>query len=324
MEKNIGVFSPYRYSIVFIDVEDTNRGLGALAASLFVIGVAAVGVILLISLLVANRAIRPVEESIARQRRFVADASHELKTPIAVIAANAEAAADGYRNMDVEATSGAESAIVSADGDKDAAAADPQLARWIGNIADEANRMNTLVESLLALARAEEKKADRAPFDLVSAVCEESDRVEVFLFEKGVGFGFEQQTPKDEPLIVVSDRTKVRAILSILFENAVKYTPDGGRVTVTVGKTYKNGSAKNPARPFVSVSNTGAYISQDDIAHIFDRFYRADPSRSSETGGHGIGLSIAKEIAGSVAGDLTAMSAPCADGGATNTFTLFL
>jgi len=247
---------------------------------------------LLVSLYVANRAIRPVEESMARQKRFVSDASHELKTPIAIIAANAEAAAITDTPADIS--------------------------RWIGNISDEATRMGGLVESLLKLARAEEGQKDRSPFDLVAAVNEETGRVEAFLFEKGITFEFLQRKPENGPLLVRSDRTKVQAALSVLLENAVKYTPEGGRVTVTVGK----GNRKTDF--YISVANTGAYIPPEDIARIFDRFFRTDPSRGSETGGHGIGLSIAKEIALSLGGDLTATSAPRADGGAINTFTILI
>ena len=334
LEPGTGPFSTYDYSIVFLDVEDTNRGLGALAASLFVIGAIAVGAILLISLLVANRAIRPVEESMSRQRRFVADASHELKTPIAVIAANAEAAAgavlESYRakafgerpdritSRNTGSDTG-ENAIEAVNAEAAAGAGEgPAISQWIGNIADEAARMSGLVENLLALAKAEEKQIDRAPFDLVTAAGEEADRVEAFLFEKSIVFDFKPQTAQTEQLIVNTDRAKMQAALSVLLENAVKYTPEGGRVTMALGRQAE----KARSGAYISVSNTGAYIPAEDLTHIFDRFYRADPSRSSETGGHGIGLSIASEIAKSLGGALTATSVPRADGGAINTFTL--
>ena len=277
--------SSYVLSIVFLDIHETNNNLNALLISLIIIGIIAVGVIFMISMLVSNRAIRPVEENMVRQRRFVADASHELKTPIAVIAANAEAAA------------GAEAS---------------GTAKWIGNISDEANRMNELVDSLLSLAKAEEKKVDKSEFDLISAVREETDRIEVFLFEKELTFNFETDAPDTEPVMIVSDKAKIQAILSALLENAAKYTSPHGSVTVRAGRNS------------VSVSNTGAFIPAENLEHIFDRFYRIDPSRNSETGGHGIGLSIAKEIAGALGGDLKAESVPQNENEAINTFTLFL
>ena len=385
-----GVFVPYQSSIVFLDVDDTHRRLGELALSLFLIGIMAVGAILLISLLVANRAIRPVEESMARHRRFVADASHELKTPIAVIAANAEAARGAVIAAEAEAargaviateavvargevsaaSAGAEGAGGTASGaeDKGAGAAASGVedkgagaaviaaeaeaagaggaasgaedkgaggaasgaeslaaARWIGNITDETNRMGGLVESLLALAKAEETKAEPAPFDLAQAVCEEADRVEAALFEKGIPFDLDLRTPQGGQLIVRSDRAKVQAVLSVLLENAVKYTTEGGRVVMAAGLASPGkGRIKPKPGVYVTVSNTGAFIPPADITHIFDRFYRADRSRNSGTGGHGIGLSIAKEIARAIGGELTAASVPDTDGNAINTFTLFI
>jgi len=303
-----GAFASYRSSIVFLDVEEATRSLGELALTLLLLGILAVGAILLVSLFVANRAIRPVEESMARQRRFVADASHELKTPITVIAANAEAARD--------------------------AAYDDKT--WIDNIAAEANRMGDLVKNLLALAKAEETQVVHAPFDLTDAVREEADRIEAFLFERNIAFVFEPAAPQDMPLFVTSDRAKVKTVLSVLFENAVKYTPDGGSVTITAGRAENRSAGRAENRgagagrkedgscALVSVANTGEYIPPEDIAHVFDRFFRADRSRSSETGGHGIGLSIAKEVARALGGELSATSCPEADGGAVNTFTLYL
>jgi len=314
IEQSATSFTPYKYSIVFLDIQDANRGVNALAASLFVIGIIAVGAIFLISLFAANRAIRPVEASMIRQRRFVADASHELKTPIAVIAANAEAANDAaYEVEKWAAETGNEGEVAG-------------ISRWIGNIADEATRMGELVESMLKLAKAEEKQADLVVFDLVGAVCEEADRVEAFLFEKDISFDFELKAPETEQVTICSDRSKVQAAISVLLENAVKYTPEKGRVTMTVckGNGNGNGGTKATNNASVSVSNTGPYIPPEDLAQIFDRFFRADPSRSSETGGHGIGLSIAKEIARTLGGELTAASVQDETGEAVNTFTLYL
>ena len=310
----------FKASIVFLDVDEATRGLRDLALSLSIIGIVAIGIILLLSLAVANRAIRPVEESMIRQRRFIADASHELKTPIAVIAANAEAAK-------AEAFEGQTPAL---DYDGNAAG----VTRWIDNIADEAIRMDSLVKNLLSLAKTEEMQTNAAPFDLTDAIREEADRIEVFLYEKNIAFVFAPPFEPDGQLTVYTDRVKLRSVLSILLENAVKYTPDGGSVTITAGHNG-NGSHRAAADPkgdgsrhknaaWVAVTNTGDYIPPEDIAHVFDRFFRADRSRSSETGGHGIGLSIAREITRALGGEITAMSVPCEGGGAVNTFTLYI
>jgi len=284
IERGAGENAAYALSIVFLDIDDATRGLGNLLVSLIIIGIAAIAAILLISLFVSNRAIRPVEESIARQRRFVADASHELKTPIAVIAANAEAASG--------------------------AADEGERSVWIDNITDETNRMNELVDSLLSLAKAEEKPAELTAFDLFQASSEEADSIEAFLFEKDIVLEVKRNVSQDESLEVVSDKAKVQAIISVLLENALKYTPEGGRVQVSV------------SRGRVSVSNTGDYIPPEKLEHLFDRFYRADSSRNSETGGHGIGLSIAKEIANALGCELKAESGLQENEIAINTFTL--
>ena len=295
------VSAAYESSIVFLDVDEASRGIRDLAISLFVIGILAIGAILLVSLLVANRAIRPVEEIMSRQKRFVADASHELKTPIAVIAASAEAA-------------------------KDEAGEHKGVTRWIDNIADEAHRMDGLVKSLLALAKAEEIQGIETEFDFYEAIREEAVRVETFLFERNIVFSFEPPPGDDGPLTIRSDRAKVRSILSVLIENAVKYTPDGGHVTITAGRTKEDGekAERSKGKARVAVANTGEFIPPEDVERLFDRFYRTDRSRNSETGGHGIGLSIANEIALSLGGTITAASEKQADGSAVNTFTLFI
>jgi signal transduction histidine kinase len=315
----------YERSIVFLDVDDTNRSLRSLAANLVVIGICAVGGILLVSYLVSNRAIAPVEASMERQRRFVANASHELKTPLAVIGANAEAAR--YSDDPVE---------------------------WLSNIEEETGRMGKLIENLLSLAKAEEEPAKISVFDLASAVEDETGRVEAVLFEKGVGL----RVLKPQGQIGMrTDRDKLMQAVHVLLENAMKYTPEGGCVTVTIGLAGGDGSGNggdNGSGPKgrqteprrlgglgdgannrpgqggmvrIAVSNMGEYIESADIARIFDRFYRTDKSRNSSTGGHGIGLSIAKTIVDRLGGTLRAESVRMETGGAgdaANTFTIAL
>ncbi|MDR1795907.1 MAG: hypothetical protein LBR44_00440 [Clostridiales Family XIII bacterium] len=276
----------YDQSIVFLDVDEQTQELRSLAVSLFVIGACAIAAVFFVGFLLANRAIAPVEQGIARQRRFVADASHELKTPLAVIAMNAEAA----RCSD-------------------------EPGEWIGNIEAETGRMGRLIESLMNLARSEDAKIERKGFDLVRAAEEEAERVETVLFEKGIAF--EVDKPSGQ-IGIHSDRAELMQALSVLLDNAVKYTSPGGRVTVRIAK------ADDGKQAFVSVSNTGDFIAPPDMAHIFERFYRADKSRNSGTGGHGIGLSIAKTIMDRLGGGIEAASDPTPDGRAVNTFKLYV
>ena len=288
--------APYVSSIVFLDVNDVHRYLGSLMLSLFVIALCAVGAAVFVSSRVANRAILPAEAGMKRQNRFVADASHELKTPLAIIAMNAEAAR--YSE-------------------------DP--APWLSNIEDEAARMDRLIENLLNLARAEDAHIERVPFDLIQAVEEETQRVSAVLFEKSAVLAFEAPVlpGSGSEIIVRSDREKLMQILSILLENAMKYTPANGRVTVRV--------IRDVSAAEVAVSNTGAYINPNDRTHIFERFFRTDRSRNSNTGGHGLGLSIAKELAGRLGATIAVRSErialpegalPVAEADALNTFTL--
>ena len=272
----------YLTSIRFLDIDDTEKILGSLLARLSVTGAAAIGLILLLSYFIANRAIRPVQESLQKQRQFVADASHELKTPLAIITANAEAARDSE---------------------------DPS--KWLSNIDDATVRMNKLIEGLIYLARAEDVQIEHLPFDLHKAVEEEVGCVEAVLFEKGITLKLVKEATA---LIIRSDREKLMQALLVLLDNAVKYTDEGGEVTVTVM------TVKNAAR--ILVSNSGAYIEAEELTKLFDRFYRSDKSRTRSSGGYGLGLSIAKTIMDRLGGDLTAVSKKIDDNTALNTFTM--
>jgi signal transduction histidine kinase len=277
----------YQTSVVFLNTEEENARLGGLALSLLIIGLSAVAVILFISYFVANRAMAPVQTSMDRQRRFVADASHELKTPLAVISMNAEAAK----------------------GSDDS----EEIAGNLANIETEAMRMDGLVRNLLSLAKEEETKPVAISFDLSACVEEETGRVEAILFEKGIDFAFQKP---GTPIIVKSDPKKLKTAIAVLLENAVKYTPSGGHVKVnTIPASVKT-------RPQIIVENTGAYLSSEDLSRIFDRFYRADKSHNSNTGGHGIGLAIAKETIHGLGGQIGATSTPRSGGGAINRFII--
>jgi signal transduction histidine kinase len=279
----------YQTSVVFLNTEEEGVRLRGLAFSLVIIGLSAIAVILLLSYFFVSRAMAPVQASMNRQRRFVADASHELKTPLTVIAMNAEAAK----------------------GTLDAG----ELAYNLSNIEAETARMDGLVRHLLTLAREEETKPVAASFDLAGMVEEETGRVEAILFEKGIGFSFQRP---EIPVLVCTDPGKLKTAIGILLDNAVKYTPDGGQVRVILSL------ASGKTRTQIAVENTGAYLPPEDLSRIFDRFYRADKSHNSSTGGHGIGLSIAKETVQSLGGRIRAESRPLADGGAVNNFIISL
>jgi two-component system OmpR family sensor kinase len=220
------------------------------------------------------------EQALSRQRRFAADASHELRTPLTSIS--------GYAQMLEEW-----------------GLRDPQTAReGVAAIRQESERMRRLVEGLLALTRGDEG----APLEIedhdLAVVAEEA--AQTAAVEKMVV----EYLPTKQLVNASFDRDRIRQVTSILLDNAVKYTAEGGKVTVRVRET--NGWAE------LEVSDTGVGIPEDQLPLIFERFYRADPSRTA--GGAGLGLSIARQIAEAHGGTIEVESTP----GEGSKFTLLL
>ncbi|MEW6637202.1 MAG: ATP-binding protein [Actinomycetota bacterium] len=223
------------------------------------------------------------EEALARQRRFAADASHELRTPLTAIS--------GHANM-LDAW----------------ALEDPQAARKsVRTIRQEAERLRSLAEALLALARGDEGPSLRVGrYDLRELA---SEAVEAARAAAGGKVSVEY-APPEEPVSATFDRDRIRQAASILLDNAIKYTPRGGTVTVRVGETQD--------RAFLEVSDTGVGIPEEKLPLVFERFYRLDSARTE--GGAGLGLSIARQIAEAHGGTIEARSIP----GEGSTFTLIL
>ena len=225
------------------------------------------------------------EDALARQRRFAADASHELRTPLTSIA--------GYARML-----------------KDWGLEDPRTAReGVAAILEEAEHMKGLLEDLLALARGDAgAPLELAPGNLgVVAV----DAVKAAQAAAGDRVAVEYTPPK-EPVEASFDRARIRQVAAILLDNAVKYTPEGGNVAVSVEQ--ENGWAR------LEVSDTGIGIPEEELSLVFERFHRADPARTqgSPQSGVGLGLSIARQIARAHGGDVEAESEP----GEGSTFVL--
>ncbi len=239
--------------------------------------------VFLISRKAAQNSVRPIAEAWERQRQFVADASHELKTPLAVISANADALLLEFRDS-------------------------PGSSRkWLGYIRDEISRMSGLINDLLLLARVEGniRTESRMQFDFGQCIAEACVVVEALLYEKGIAL--ESSIP--EHVILDSSEADVRKLLSILLDNAVKYTNPGGFIRVCLKK--QKGIAE------LSIENSGPGIPAQMLPYIFDWFYRADQARENEDGSYGLGLSIAKGISGRLGAELTAHSVP----GQSTTFT---
>jgi two-component system, OmpR family, sensor histidine kinase CiaH len=243
-------------------VQGEVSGLRQLGFLLLFGGLLGVVVAAVAGLFLANRALVPIRQAFARQRQFTADASHELRTPLSLIRANAEMLArDGSRlpGEDVE---------------------------LVGEIIEETDRLNRLVGDLLTLARADAQtlQLQERPLDLRTVVEEVHEDLERIAEAKGIS----STVNLDGPVNIHGDPGRLRQLLLILLDNALKYTDAGGRVDIGLQRT--NGHAH------LTVSDTGVGIPAEDLPHIFERFYRVDQAREHEGGGTGLGLAIAKWI----------------------------
>lgn len=219
-------------------------------------------------------AVRPVKTAWENQRRFVADASHELKTPITVILANMN--------------------ILSADKNETVGS---QM-KWIKNTCEEAERMKTLVDDMLFLAKgdAQTNNTQYMPTDLGELLTGCVLQFEPVAFEKSVTIN----EVSADGVGVIGDAKQLGQLFGILLDNACKYADENTVISVSL---EKNGQWAE-----VRVKNKGAVIPEEDIPHIFERFYRAEKSRVRKTGGYGLGLAIAESITNSHGGKISVKS----------------
>lgn len=215
-----------------------------------------------LSIFLAKIFIKPVEKSIKQQRQFTADVSHELKTPITVISTNADIILS-HSDSTVE-----------------------NEKKWLNYIKDETARMSDLVNMMLYLAKNDENVA--APvleeFDLSNAAYEVALPFESVCFEKGKNFDIDISNE----VFIKGDEASIKQLLVILLDNAVKYSDKNGDIKLSL---YTSND-----KAFINVFNTGKPIPKESIPMLFERFYRVDEARSRDTGGSGLGLSIAKSI----------------------------
>ena len=224
---------------------------------------------------VINRMLDRIERSYNSQKQFVSDASHELRTPISVIR--------GYTDM------------LKRWG-KD----DPEiLDEGITAISQETESMKDLVESLLFLARHDKKTLmmEMSSFDPAELI-REIQKEETMVHQE-----YHFDTARMDSLTINADRNMMKQVLRILCDNAVKYSGPGSTVTLSCTKEAGGGCC-------LSVKDEGQGISQEELPKIFERFYRSDKARQSETGGHGLGLSIARIIVVAHKGKLRVRSKP--------------
>ena len=220
-----------------------------------------------------NAMLASLEEASRAQQRFVADASHELRAPLTAIQGNLEIL---ERQPEMPTT---------------------ERSEVLGEVKREASRLTRLVADLLALARADAGTAlRRTPVDLDSVV------LETFQAARPLMHGQMLTLDPFEPVQVLGDEDRLRQLTFILLDNAIKYTPPHGRVTVGLSATDNHAE--------VVVRDTGVGIAPEDLPHVFERFYRADPARSRDPGGTGLGLPIAHWVVEQHGGTITMQSDP--------------
>ncbi len=265
-EYETGYENEYRYRLVndedstymiFLDCSENFRTRKVVLLITLAIFLGFTALITIIFGICSKYVLKPFEENSKRQKQFVTDASHELKTPLAIISANAEV---------LEYKTGE--------------------SKWTKTITDEVQHMSRLINQLLTLAKLEETAFDteKEQFDLSEKVVQITEKFTEVVSAKNVVLKKEL----DENILFCGNFEQIEQLISVLTENAAKYVTENGNINITL-------SAKGK-KVFFNIFNTAELDPETDYERLFDRFYRTDRSRSSKTGGHGIGLSIAKHI----------------------------
>ncbi len=274
-----GYYKDYRYlvsrsekgiSVLFLNTAIQMQSMSTLLFVSLATGVGSLLLVLLLVILFSRRAIRPYVKNMERQKQFITDAGHELKTPITSIATSADIAAMEH------------------EGDE-----------WIENIRKQAARLTKLVGDMVVLSRLDEETPfpEKGRFSVSEAAWETAEPFAVLAKAKGKNFS---QSIEDN-ISFLGDRSAIQRMISILLDNAVRYSDDGGGIQMRI--------YRRRGKVCIEVSNTCDLPGVSDLDRLFDRFYRLDESRSAETGGTGIGLSMVRAIAETHGGRATVESA---------------
>ena len=278
-QKNkLGTYGNYRYymhnteggatEIIFLNCATQQRSINfVLYISIFTLLAVLAGVTVAVWFM-SKKIVKPFVDNLDKQKKFITDAGHELKTPLSIIDANAEV-------------------LKLTEGDNE----------WVDSIQNQTARLGSLVKKLVALSRSEEELADlpTEKFNISDAAAETVSPFMVLAEKNDLTLSSDIYPD----VIYNGNEGSIRQLFGILLENAIKYTPRGGEIKV---------SLKNRGKIVFEIYNDCEEIDTEKIPNFFDRFFRADESRSRETGGYGIGLSIAKAIAEKHKGKITAAS----------------
>ena len=276
-----GYIGNYRYlktesgdatNIIFLNASRELQIARSLLELSIMISVLSLTLVFILVVIISKKAIRPIENNIKQQKQFITDASHELKTPLTSISTSLD--------------------VIAAEHGED---------EWTDNIRKQTSRMTKLVSELVTLSRLDEVQPlpSKEHFSLSNAAWETVDIYQ----SQAKGRGKNMSVDIADDVEIYGDKSAIQQMLSVLLDNAVRYSNDKGEIRFSI---Y---SKKNKAR--IEVYNTCDYATPPDVNLLFDRFYRPDSSRNSETGGTGVGLAIAKAVAESHGGTIKAV---CPDG----------
>lgn len=265
-QKSAGFYGNYRYGTtttadnetmyIFVDCTKELSSFKNFLLVSIAVGVSAFTAVFVLVFFLSGRVMKPIADSYAKQKRFITDASHEIKTPLTVIGANTEV-------LEMQGTTN----------------------EWTESIREQVKRLTALTEKMVFLARMDEdnQTLKATDFSLSDAV---EETVKPFC-AVAVSRGLTLDSDIQKGITYCGDETMIRQLVSLLIDNALKYSDETGNVNVqlkTVG-----------SKIYLSISNPAKEL-DGDLNILFERFYRNDKSRNSETGGHGIGLSVAKAI----------------------------
>ena len=253
---------PFGVKIAFMERSMYDNMLFQLLKNLILIGFVSLIALLFISIYLTNKSIIPIKETFKKQKQFIDDASHELKTPLSIIKTNT-------------------SLILSHPDDTI-----KNQSKWINYINSQTDRMSELISEMLSLAKMDtaENKLPLSPINMSKIVESMILMFDAVLYENNI----ELETNISKNLFINGDKESLKKLFSVIMDNAIKHTNKNGNITVSLF------SDKNKVK--MIIRNTGEGIAQEHLERIFERFYRADSSRNRETGGYGLGLSIASSI----------------------------
>lgn len=271
-----GYMKEYRYVkketkdttvVIFLNVMRERQFMTTLTILTIIVSVVSLVLVFILVVLFSKRAIKPIADNIARQKQFITDASHELKTPLTSI----------NTSIDV---------ITMEHGDDE----------WTDNIKDQTGRMSKLVSELITLSRLDEEIPipNKEQFSLSNAAWE---IVEVYR-PQAAGTSKKMDIDIAENINMTGDKQAIQQMLSVLLDNAIRYSDLEGEIRLSIAR--KKGKIR------IEVFNTCDYAKAPDTEKLFDRFYRPDESRNKETGGNGVGLAIAKAVAETHGGSISA------------------